>query len=89
MPNTTSTEPAGQAPLRLGPLLHPAEFSRMLLALSAVVISIGVYVAFLLALGGPTVLVVATGFLLFLVGIGVAQPAVVPRAAPGPVGARQ
>ncbi|MDT5207847.1 MAG: hypothetical protein QOF67_262 [Mycobacterium sp.] len=68
MPNTTSTEPAGQAPLRLGPLLHPAEFSRMLLALSAVVISIGVYVAFLLALGGPIVLAVVTGVVLFLVG---------------------
>jgi hypothetical protein len=67
MPDTMVTEPTDQAPLRLEPLLHPAEFSRMLLALSAVVISIGVYVAFLLAFVGPLGLAVVTGVVLFLV----------------------
>lgn len=59
---------ASDSALRLEPLLHPAEFSRMLLALSATTVTLGAYVAFLLAVGGPVPLAIITGGILLVLG---------------------
>ena len=63
VPDTPVGAP-GAATLQLQELLHPTDFSRMLLAVSATAITLGIYVVFLVAAGGLAALAIVTGAIL-------------------------